>query len=916
MTGTRVRPLVSGLPIFRLDGGDRCVLYAAGHVAVVSPALADRWESSLRATGTAGQPLSPVWESLCACARQVELRWQEALDAPFRPVCLTVFLSNRCNCACSYCFTAPVGGSSGRSERDSTRIEEPVVRAAARLVAQNCARQEKPFDLVLHGGGEPALEWPLVQRLEMLTRNVAQEAGTVWRGYIATNGVLAPDRVRWLAEHFDRIGLSCDGPPDVQDRQRPQSDGRPTSAAVRQTAAVLAAHASRWGVRTTVTPQTVRRQAEIVRYLCRELRAPEIRLEPVFQVDSSSPGGFQPDEAGEFVAHYLAAEREAAALGCALTFSGVRLDEIHGPYCDILRNVLHLTPDGTATACFFASDGRDPAHRPLVVGGWDAVQELFILNEDRIRTLRRRVGAIPDGCRSCFNQYHCMRECPERCVARDGATSARRPRGFRCEVAQQLAEAWILGAAGVSSSEPSAAASSSSPARPMAAEPMIALLEDAPRCLDRSAILERGRALPLASRRRRRCLPLPIWAQRGFEDRGETAWARLRGDLLAEDAGGPLSLYVHVPLCDRRCPFCDCYSFVRDRRGRREEAFVSGLLNEIRSWASIRPLRRRPVTTVHFGGGTPNCLTPARLAAIVRELQAAFAVHQETEWALESTTSLLTPEHLAYLRALGFTRLHVGIQTLEDPIRRLLRRRETAAAALAGLDAALARNWIVSVDLIYGLPGQSLPGLVRTLEQLAASGVHGVSLYQLQTSPRNRAFLERQAAAARDPLFDYTLFQAADDWLQRQGYRKNHFTHYARPPDQNLYYRHAVRGEDLLALGPSADGVFGAYHYRHPEYDAYVAETSGVRPALEGGVAETREEAAVRPAQILLMAGEMTEHVMNGLHAGELLRRWIAESLVERAAEAGRFFLTGNGSWCVTEMLAELAEHASKRRGG
>jgi oxygen-independent coproporphyrinogen-3 oxidase len=384
---------------------------------------------------------------------------------------------------------------------------------------------------------------------------------------------------------------------------------------------------------------------------------------------------------------------------------------------------------------------------------------------------------------------------------------------------------------------------------------------------------------------------------------------------LLTDAGRrPLSIYVHVPLCNQRCPFCDCYSLVRDRRGRREEMLVSGLLSEIRAWASIPNLLRRPVTTVHFGGGTPNCLMQARFETIVRELQATFAVHGETEWALESTTSLLTEEHLESLSALGFTRLHVGVQTLEDPLRRILRRRETAAVALAKLQAALGQGWVVSVDLIYGLPGQILRGLVRTLERLAALGVHGFSLYQLQASQRNRVFLERHGAADRNPWVDYTLFQSADDWLTRHGYPKNHFAHYARPPDQNLYYRHAVRGEDLLALGPTADGVFGAYHYRHPEFDGYVSGAGGGAPALEGGVAESPREAAMRPAQVLLMAGEITEPLMDGLQAGGLLRRWSAESLVKRAPEAGRFLLTGNGSWYLDEMLDQLARHLDERR--
>lgn len=114
-----------------------------------------------------------------------------------------MILSNRCNLACGYCYTK---GSRQADVCPASRIE-----AAARRVADCCRQKGRPFQLVLHGGGEPALEWDRLREVVALPREVAAGAGIKFRAYLATNGVMDEDRVAWLAANFDEIGLSCDG---------------------------------------------------------------------------------------------------------------------------------------------------------------------------------------------------------------------------------------------------------------------------------------------------------------------------------------------------------------------------------------------------------------------------------------------------------------------------------------------------------------------------------------------------------------------------------------------------------------------------------------------------------------------------------------------------------------------------------
>jgi coproporphyrinogen III oxidase-like Fe-S oxidoreductase len=158
-----------------------------------------------------------------------------------------------------------------------------------------------------------------------------------------------------------------------------------------------------------------------------------------------------------------------------------------------------------------------------------------------------------------------------------------------------------------------------------------------------------------------RRLPLPVWVQRGFTETGEQGWAILCRDVGRIDLSKAFCIYVHIPFCASRCSFCDCYSFqLKRHRERHIEAYIALLTQEIRLWSRLGTLAHRPVSTVHFGGGTPTFLREKSFRRLVQNLRESFHTEPQTEWALESTSSELTDEMFSLLDALGFTRLHVG----------------------------------------------------------------------------------------------------------------------------------------------------------------------------------------------------------------------------------------------------------------
>jgi sulfatase maturation enzyme AslB (radical SAM superfamily) len=322
-------------------------------------------------------------------------------------------------------------------------IREEVVEQAAEFVAAHCANRNMPFTLVLHGGGEPSIEWGLLKRLVSLTHRVADKFGVDWWSYIATNGLLSESKARWMARNFNLIGLSCDGPPDIQNRQRPTLQNKGTAKIVERTARIFNDCPIPFTVRSTITPATVHRQAEILHYIHDRLGAKEIHFEPVYSGWNTSLSGFSVADAGDFVAGFLDAQNMAVNLCCDLSISGARPNEIHGPFCNILRDVIQLTPDGSASSCFLCTDGNKSENATLSISSVNVSNTKFLIDFSRIAELRRRVLRIPIQCLDCINIYHCARECPKHCLVHEGDITIQST-GFRCSVYKNLTERWII----------------------------------------------------------------------------------------------------------------------------------------------------------------------------------------------------------------------------------------------------------------------------------------------------------------------------------------------------------------------------------------------------------------------------------------------------------------------------------------
>lgn len=433
-------------PIFRCDCPKYAVFYAPGCLCVVDKSRAAQFEASLgvQENGWAGE----LWRR--AAAAQIKERRQQA--GPFLPECLTLYLNNECNLHCVYCYAASAPCS-------TTRLELATIAAAARVVAKNCRQKDCPFSIVFHGGGEPTLHHKQLEGALDCVEAIASEYGVTPFRYVATNGILPEKYARELARRFDLIGLSCDGPPDIQNHQRPSATGSQTARTVARTAHILREEGGRFHVRATITSVSLRRQVEITEYICRQLLPAEIHFEPVYVGGRTQPADrFEVCQAEEFVSNFLAARIVARRHGIALQISGSRPASVHGPYCHVFRDVLNLVPGGIATACFKLNEAAHVRAKGAVVGGMNQETGRFEIEHERIQTLREQLSATPPECASCFNQYHCVRECPDRCglddrvhtvseeLSRAAAAQqqAEQTFGFRCQVQKALIQTTLI----------------------------------------------------------------------------------------------------------------------------------------------------------------------------------------------------------------------------------------------------------------------------------------------------------------------------------------------------------------------------------------------------------------------------------------------------------------------------------------
>jgi oxygen-independent coproporphyrinogen III oxidase len=337
--------------------------------------------------------------------------------------------------------------------------------------------------------------------------------------------------------------------------------------------------------------------------------------------------------------------------------------------------------------------------------------------------------------------------------------------------------------------------------------------------------------------------------------------AQLRAAAAASN-GDPIprgiSLYVHVPYCTSPCFYCGCNRIITRDKGR-SEPYLARLYREIALGASLFD-RDREVVQAHFGGGTPNFLSPAQLHDAVDCLRRHFhfAPAHAIDLSIELDPRGLAPADLAALAAIGFNRASLGVQDFDPEVQRAVNRiqgiAETAAVVQAARDAGMRS---INIDLIYGLPKQTQDGFARTLDTVLAMRPDRLAVYgyahlpQMFKGQRRIDDADLPTAAAKLDLLRLAIAK-----LGEAGYRYIGMDHFALPGDElaraqangdlhRNFMGYTTRADsDLLGLGVSAISHIGDTYSQNPrELHEWEAAIDGGRLPVCRGMRLSADEA-------------------------------------------------------------------------
>src|SRR5256714_384551 len=358
-------------------------------------------------------------------------------------------------------------------------------------------------------------------------------------------------------------------------------------------------------------------------------------------------------------------------------------------------------------------------------------------------------------------------------------------------------------------------------------------------------------------------------------------------------------LYVHIPFCARICPYCAFYKERAD--GSQTKRFCEALLREIENVNERFPLK---LETIFFGGGTPTALTTAQLEFLLSGMRGRLDLSRLREWTVEANPGSVSPRKGTLLREMGVSRISLGVQSWDDELLKLLGREHNAAQAEASFHILRSAGFAsVSIDLMFGLPGQTLAQWQSDLWKTIALQPDHISTYCLTYEEDTDFFLRHARGEFReDPESDAQFLETAMQMLEAAGFEHYEISNYARPGFESAHNRGYWAGHDYLGIGPSAFSTVGMQRWQNVcDYRAYADRVwAGQSPI---GSTENLTKEMQRTERIALSLrtrdGISTDLVSSRRDQTEQL---IALGLLQRS----------NGNFALTEKGKSLADSVAE----
>jgi oxygen-independent coproporphyrinogen III oxidase len=354
---------------------------------------------------------------------------------------------------------------------------------------------------------------------------------------------------------------------------------------------------------------------------------------------------------------------------------------------------------------------------------------------------------------------------------------------------------------------------------------------------------------------------------------------------------GPLGLYVHVPFCQTTCDFC---AFVQSKPDRaRMDAYLEGVSNE---WSRYLQGGIPSVSTVFWGGGTPGVLPAKDLERLGGIIKNGHALDSTSEWSVELAPATVSPARLEVLRAIGVTRVSMGVQTFNASALEIMGRQHSVG------QIRRAYEWIreagfssVNLDLIIAYPGQSETALMEDLQEATALAPDHLSTYCLTFEEDTALWAKLQAGIYKiNPEFEANLYERTWAFLEDRGFKQYEISNFAKDGHQCIHNLNTWRMTQWIGLGPSASSQWAGRRYTNPHgTDPWLA---GVRSGQIAWVDETLLTPDLLLADSLIFGLRMNEGVDLSMLATRFAPATLAcwEPLFSRLIKERLAVLSGN----------------------
>ena len=324
----------------------------------------------------------------------------------------------------------------------------------------------------------------------------------------------------------------------------------------------------------------------------------------------------------------------------------------------------------------------------------------------------------------------------------------------------------------------------------------------------------------------------------------------------------PLGLYLHIPFCRKRCKFC-YFRVYTDVAASDVERYSLALAREAATAAAQPAVAGRPLRYVYFGGGTPSFLSVKQLERLVAGIHESFGWDDAEEVTFECEPGTLSEPKVKALKALGMTRISLGVENFDDQILEANGRAHLSAEIMRAWDWIKAAEFpSTNVDLIAGMVGETDESWGATVEKTLALEPDSVTIYQLEL-PFNTVFVKDAKGEGRDvPVADWAtkrrwVGEAFDRFLGRGYAVSSGYTLVRDPARVHFRYRDMLwEGSDLVALGVASFGHLSGVHYQNePHWDPYLGAVEAGRLPIHRGLRPTRRELLIRELILGLKKG-------------------------------------------------------------